>query len=248
MPIINILKQLGFSEKEIQVYLSLLNLGPSSVREIAQKAQVNRGTTYDILKSLMKRGLVSYYHQDKHQYFLAEDPDKIKNVLDDKINELTQSKSEILKIIPELKSIYNKAEAEKPVVKYYEGKKGVKIILEDVLETMEDSENKEYYVYSASDVREHLYNDFPNFAKERVKRKIKCKVIAIGSGGQLWGMDERKWISKTEGSPTYIIIYNKKIALISLDKVSNPIGMIIADQGIFQTQKMIFEYIWKILK
>ena len=61
-------------------------------------------------------------------------------------------------------------------------------------------------------------------------------------------MDERKWISKSEGSPTYIIIYNKKVALISLDKSNNPIGMIIADQGIFQTQKMIFEYIWQTLK
>lgn len=246
MSIINLLKQLGFSEKEVQVYLALIKLGPSSVRVIAQTAEINRGTTYDILKALIKRGLASYYHQDKHQYFLAEDPERLKNFINDKIGELNRSHSDLSKVLPEIKSIYNQAE-QKPVVKYYEGAKGVKIILEDVLETMVEAEDKEYYVYSASDIRKYLYEGFPNFAEERVKRKIKCKVIAFGSGGQLWGMDERKWISQTEGSPTYLIIYNKKLALISLNREKKPIGMIIADPGIFQTNKIIFEHLWKTL-
>jgi len=246
MRIIALLKQLGFSEKEINVYLSVLNLGPSSVRSIAAEAKINRGTTYDILKSLIKRGLVSYYHQDKHQYFLAEDPERLKNVVGEEISNLTHSQSELEKLMPELKSLYNKPE-QKPVVKYYEGTRGIKSILDDVLGTMSEEEERMYYVYSASDVRKYLYKDFPNFAKERVKRKIKCQVIAVGSGGELWGMDERKWISKSEGSPTFIIIYQGKMALISLNKEKKPIGIIITDNGIFQTNKMIFEYIWKTL-
>jgi sugar-specific transcriptional regulator TrmB len=247
MRIIALLKQLGFSEKEIQVYVSLLNLGPSSVRSVASEAKINRGTTYDILKSLIQRGLVSYYHQDKHQYFLAEDPERLKNVVKEEISELTRSQSDLDKLMPELKSLYNKPE-QKPVVKYYEGARSIKNILEDVLDTMSELNERMYYVYSASDVRKHLYKDFPNFAKERIKRKIQCQVIAIGSGGELWGMDERKWISKSEGSPTFIMIYQGKMALISLNKDNKPIGMIITDQGIFRTNKMIFEYIWKTLK
>ncbi|MFA5051512.1 MAG: helix-turn-helix domain-containing protein [Patescibacteria group bacterium] len=240
------LKQLGLSDKEIRVYLALLHAGPSSVRTLASSAEVNRGTTYDILKILIKRGLVSYYHQDKHQYFLAEDPEKLKGFLADRIHELEESKTAVENIIPELKSVYDRAE-DKPVVKYYQGVKGIKTVLNDVLDVMLEAEDKEYYVYSASDIRQHLYDGFPNFAKERVKRKIRCKVIAMGSGGQLWGMDERKWLSKTEGSPTYMLIYHRKIGLISLDKQKQPIGMIIADPGLYQTNKMIFEYLWKTL-
>lgn len=55
--------QLGLHEKEISVLLALMSLGPSPVRAIADKARVNRGTTYDILKSLITHALVSYYHQ-----------------------------------------------------------------------------------------------------------------------------------------------------------------------------------------
>ncbi|MFH1207050.1 MAG: helix-turn-helix domain-containing protein [Patescibacteria group bacterium] len=241
-----ILKQLGLSDKEAQIYLALLNAGPSSVRTLAAAAQVNRGTTYDILKFLIKRGLASYYHQDKRQYFLAEDPEKLKKFLHDRIHELEESKTAVESIIPELKSVYDRAE-DKPVVKYYQGAKGIKTVLSDVLDVMSETNEKEYYVYSASDIRQHLYEGFPNFAKERVKRKIRCKVIALGSGGQLWGLDERKWLTKTEGSPTYMIIYQKKLGLISLDKDKQPIGMIIADPGLYQTNKMIFEYLWNAL-
>ena len=247
MPINSILKQLGFSEKEIQVYLALLNLGPASVRSIAQQAQINRGTTYDILKSLIKRGLASYYHRDKHQYFLAEDPEKLKDYLDDKEKELETVKQQIKNVIPEMKSIYNKA-GQKPVVRYYEGSTGIKTILQDVLKVMTEAEDKEYYVYSSSDVRAYLYQDFPNFAKERVRLRIKVKAIAIGSGGALWGMDERRWLSKKEGSPTYIIIYYKKVVLISLSRDKVPHGVIIEDKSIFETQKMIFEFLWNNLK
>ncbi|MBI3888691.1 helix-turn-helix domain-containing protein [Candidatus Nomurabacteria bacterium] len=69
-----VLKNFGFSEKEISVYLALIELGSSSVRTIAGKAKVNRGTTYDILKSLINMGIVSYYKKESKQYFIAEWP------------------------------------------------------------------------------------------------------------------------------------------------------------------------------
>ncbi len=247
MEITNLLNKIGFSNKEINVYISLLNNGPSSVRQIAQKSGVNRGTTYDILKSLISKGLVSYFHKEKNQYFLAEDPERLKKMLSNEIDLLNKSRSELDIMMPELKSIYNQP-AKKTVVKYYEGIIGIKSILEDVLEVMSDQSEKLYYVYSASDVRKYLYKGFPNFAKERIKRKIRCKVIAVGSGGELWGLDERKWISKSEGSPTYMIIYADKMAMISLNENKQTMGLIIADKGIFQTNKMIFEHIWKTLK
>ena len=68
------LKHLGFSEKEIKVYTTLLGLKQASVRQLAMASGVNRGTTYDILKSLMREGMTSYFHKEKKQYFVAESP------------------------------------------------------------------------------------------------------------------------------------------------------------------------------
>ena len=60
------LKGLNLSDKEINVYLSLLMLGQSSVNNIAKKANLNRISTYDLLKALLERGFVSYVIKSGH--------------------------------------------------------------------------------------------------------------------------------------------------------------------------------------
>jgi|SRR3989338_8640374 len=237
-----VLQKIGFNDKEIQVYMACLQLGPASVRKVADKARINRGTTYDILRSLRGQGLVIYYHQDKHQYFIAEDPAKLKVSLEQKFQKLKEIESEIEEIIPQLKSIYNKA-GTKPVVKYYSGLKGVKIILQDVIETCQIN-SKEYYVFSSSTIKNYLYGAYPDFSDDRIGAKIKVKVISIGPGGEMRGLDERRWLTKKESTPTYTLIYDNKVAMISVDAENKPLGVIIEDKNIYQTQKMIFEFIW----
>ena len=248
MVVTNILKKLGFSEKEIMVYMALLQKGPSSVRKLATAAEVNRGTTYDILKSLREQGLVSYYHKATKQFFVAEDPDRLNELLEKKQKLLDESKKELASTIDELSSQYRKR-TDQPMVKFYEGSAGIKTILTDVLETMGQVTSKpEYNVYSSADIRNYLYKDFPNYSKERVKRKISVKTIALGEGGDLIGLDERRWLSQKKVSPTYTIIYSNKTAYISVTKDKMPLGIIIEDPGLAQTQKFIFEKLWQTLK
>ena len=72
-----ILKSYGLSKKETEVLLSLIELGPSSVRLVSDRAGVNRGTTYDILKSLIGQGLVSYHkNKSRRPDFMGPEPDK----------------------------------------------------------------------------------------------------------------------------------------------------------------------------
>ena len=238
-----ILEKLGLSDKEIKVYLSVLAFGGSSVRKIAEHSGINRGTTYDILKHLLDLKLVHYYNEDKKQYFIAEDPEKLKNTLQTKIQELEETKKQIDEIIPQLKSIYDNAES-KPVVKYYEGRAAIRIILEDVLHSFGKNSEKEYYVYSSSAIKQYLYEVYPEFSEERIKEGINVKVISIGPGGETRGLDSRKWMTKKDSAPTYTLIYNGKVAMISVDRNNKPLGIVIEDNNIYQTQKMMFEFIW----
>ena len=240
------LQKIGLSDKEIKIYLTCLRLGPSPVRKIAEAADINRGTAYDILRALINLGLISYYHKDKKQYFIAEDPEKLKSTLDQKQNDLEKVRQEIDQIIPELRSIYNKA-GTKPVVKFYEGYSGIKIILQDVIHVLADVVDKQYYVYSSSSIKEYLYGVYPEFSDERIAAGIAVKVISIGPGGEMRGLDQRKWLTKKESSPTYTILYKGKMSIISVDQHSKPIGVMIEDANIYEAQKMVFESLWKSL-
>lgn len=237
------LEQLGLSDKEIKVYLACLRLGPSPVRRIASEVGINRGTTHDILKMLTKRGIVSYYHQYKHQYFIAEDPEKLSNIVEEEHQRILETKGRIFAIIPQLKSIYDNAQ-EKPIVKFYEGDAGIKVILQDVIACCKKNNVTEYYVYSSADVRTFIYKLYPSFSTDRIRAKIKVKVISIGPGGEKRGLDERKWLTEEKSVPAYTILYHNNIAMITIDSDGKPLGVVIQDKNMYLAQKMIFEFMW----
>ena len=243
------LNNAGLDEKETLIYLSLLQTGPTAIRKIAEITEINRGTTYEVLKKLKTLGLVTYFHQGKHQHFAAEDPKNLFKLVNRKKNEVEDLELQFQHIKPALEGLFN-PEIQRPVVKFYENYSGIRSILEDVLDRAENEKIKEYKVYSSSAISPYLYHKdaFPNFKDERIKKNIRVQVIATGPGGKIYGNDERKWISKKEGSPTYTLIYFGKIAMISLGRNKIPHGVIIEDQEIYKAQKLIFDSLWKFLK
>lgn len=146
-------------------------------------------------------------------------------------------------MLPELRSIYNKG-GERPVARYYEGD-DIHKILEDVLSACEQNGETEYRVYSTAGVREHLYRGFETFSDVRVAKGLAVKAVAIGEGGELRGLDERKWLDISYHSPTYIIIYSGKTAYISLNAKGEPVGVVIDNQGVHEMMKGVFEELWK---
>jgi HTH-type transcriptional regulator, sugar sensing transcriptional regulator len=238
------LTNFGLSDKEIKVYMALLRLGSAPVRVISESSQINRTTTHDILRKLIDLGLASFVDKSKHRYFTSEPPENLLTAIATKKNCLERVGKEVKEILPELKTLYEKSES-KPKAKYFEGEIGLRSILEDVIESCGKNGAKQYYVYSSSSIREVLHKVFPDYNQKRVSKKISVKTISIGPGGELHGLDERKWLSKEAGSPTYTIIYNRKVALISLDQIKEPIGVVIEDENTYKTQVMIFKSLWE---
>lgn len=242
-----VLKKLGLSDKEIAVYTALLALGSASVRQIADEAKVNRGTTYDILKSLMTDGLVSYINKEKKHYFVAENPQQLRELVTKQQERLKDLKVELEEQIPSLQSVHKRG-GEKPVVRYFEGKRGIHALLGDVLASMRDAKEKLYYVYSSSALREQYREAYPTFTQERIAEGVRVWAIAMGPGGETSGLDERRWLTKEEGSPTYTLIYNGHIAHIAKDATGGMVGVIIENEAMYQTHKTLFESLWKHLR
>ncbi len=240
---ISIFKKLGFSDKVSRIYLVLLCMGPSSVRNLAKKAEMNRGSVYDALKWLRDEGLVSFYEKDAKQYFVAEDPGKLHEMLERQSNQLSDVSKKLREVVAELKSVYDRG-GERPVARYYE-KGDIRKILEDVLSECEKTGEMEYRVYSDAAIREYLYDGFETFSDARVAKGISVKVIAVGGGGELRGLDERKWLKVKSGTPTYILIYPGNTAYISLNAQGDLVGVVIENEGVYATQKNIFDALWE---
>jgi HTH-type transcriptional regulator, sugar sensing transcriptional regulator len=241
-----ILRQLGFSEREIKTYLVLLAAGPGPVRRIAKDAELARSATQDALVGLEKRHLVRSYRKHKKEFFSAEDPETLMAVAERQEQSISTLKRGLTEALPELRSLYAHG-GSRPTVKYFEGAKGVALILEDVLRVMGGQENKMYRVCSSLALRDQLYKEFPHFTKERIERHVSVRVIAAGSGGEEQPFSERRWLPKGVVSPTYKLIFGPKTAFISLGADGAPLGVLIEDESVAETERIIFDRLWDTL-
>ena len=129
------LQSIGFSEKEANVYLALLELGKGTVSEISRRASINRTTGYDILNNLTNKGLVSISGKEPKQEYIAKSPDRIKKFLTNELEKKRESIKEAERIIPQLKSLHNLGD--RPKVRFYEGADGLQEVYEDTLTSHE---------------------------------------------------------------------------------------------------------------
>src|SRR3989344_8930813 len=93
-----VLTQIGLTDYEAEVYLTLLANGQISAYELAEKAGLYRQVTYDSLKRLVEKGFVSSVQEGKTKLFKATDPKLILEFLNERVESYKQMLHELTKL------------------------------------------------------------------------------------------------------------------------------------------------------
>jgi sugar-specific transcriptional regulator TrmB len=234
---------IGLSSRQADAYLAVLQLREATVREIADKTRESRTHIYDTLKSLIDKGLVACVIKNNIKYFYAASPEKLLDYLHEKENS-------ILKILPNLKKAYGK-HGERPIVEVYEGKEGMKTILNDIIRS-----KKEWLVIGSTGGGPYVLHDFfiEKFHKERVKNKIKLKVLFNDTPNgrkrattlQQMQLIETKFLPPTHQSPATIYIYDYKTAIIIWLAIGKPFAILIESKEISHSFRFYFNLLWNL--
>src|SRR4030042_2221804 len=129
-----VLLQLGLSESEINVFLTLLQSGPASVQDISRASGINRVTIYSALVHLEKKGLVAETKKGARRLFVAEQPEELKTIIEEKGENIRRIDLEFENLVlPVLKAIDANQE-NKPEIRFYEGLDGIYKVYENMLE------------------------------------------------------------------------------------------------------------------
>ena len=237
------LQFIGFSEKEVSVYLALLELGKGTVTQISRKAGINRPTGYHILESLAVKELVKMSGKEPKEEYIAESPDKIEKLLEERLHNAQAYLSEAKKIVPELKSIHNVSE--RPKIYFYEGKEGLERVYED---TLTSHETIRAYA-SIENMHAGLPGYFPEYYKRRAGKSIAIRAIIPNTNEGA----ERKTLDAKEMRETALVpkdkfsfspeinIYDDKIMIASWRE---KLGIIIESHEIADAMKKVFELAW----
>jgi sugar-specific transcriptional regulator TrmB len=98
----DLLKQLGFNEKETTIYLAILGQGKATPADIAKVSQINRTTVYSVAKELIKKGVITEDLGTHSRYLMARPPEDLKNIAQKEEKQLAKKREIIDTTIQEL--------------------------------------------------------------------------------------------------------------------------------------------------
>lgn len=238
-----VLRELGFSEREIKVYLALLSLGQTTVGPIAAATRIQHPKIYQTLEKLIDRGLVSYVIKSKIKHFEAQDPKQILAIIKEK-------EKKFLEMLPELykKKAFSR---EQQIATVYEGEESIKVMFNKILDELNKKSN--YYIFA-------LRDDYHSESCLRFLRKLHMRVsekksdnriildhsikkIFLKNSGDIKNIKYK--FTKSNLPPGLMIIDDK---VINWSWGERPTAIEIKSKEIAEQYKMFFLRVWRDIK
>ena len=236
-----VLKELGLTEHEVNVYLELLVTGSTTAGVLVKKTHLHRSTTYEIIRRLLESGLISYAIKSGRRYFSAADPETFLQVLKEREERLKSILPE-LRMKKKISEITQKAEI-------YEGEKGIRTAFEYALNSVKKGD--EAYVLGVTGYPESGRMFFQNFHKRRAAKGVKLKIIisemardTIGKDREGNQLTEIKYVPENVITPPLnICIYSDKI-IFNMWTKKNPVAFLMESKEIADSLKKYFDIVW----
>jgi sugar-specific transcriptional regulator TrmB len=234
-----ILEELGLTPAEAKIYLILLEQGASLAGIISRNTGIHRRSVYDAIERLIQKGLVSYIKTNNRKYFEAVSPERLLEILKKK-------EDDIKVILPELKKLQAMSEGKNETL-FFRGKAALKSAFDDQLDKA-----KEICIWGATTrANDVLQYYFPRFDKNRVKRKIKAKIIFNESErGHSYlksiPMAEIRFVPKDIKSNSAVNIYGRNICIIAWR--DDPVAILIREDNISAGFRNYFDFMWQLAK
>lgn len=233
-----ILKSLGLLESEVKVYESSLAMGAATVVDLAKKTKLSRQAVYTAIENLIDRGLISTVQSGKKRLFTAEDPDRLLEYAKRREDELKLQIADLKKALPELKL---QSGGEKPVVRLYEGKEGVRMFLED----LKNEQPKEIDEIADMEALGSVFtqSDLEPIKKVAAQTKPKHRGIYLGEWEDKPGYNRKSIPKKYKGFNSNITIYHDRVVLVTLE--GKVYTIVIESKHLAKTLRILFDMVFE---
>ncbi len=231
---------LGLSSLETKVYLAALQLGPTSVQEIAKKAKISRTAAYQAIEDMQKQGMFSSFERGKKRFFVAEDPEAAVAVFKQKMVRMSEELNSLERILPEIKMM---AGGERPAVRFYEGEEAIRALFID------KAKCEPPFLLEVAN-----YNDIYTFLDEKLHdeakkmsdaKRTKIRILHLGTpktpNPDIQFCPLLPELGEFHGD---IWIYGNRVAFVTF--VGKPVTVIIESKPFFDTAKVLFEAAWRV--
>ena len=244
-------QRLGFSAEAAQVYQALAIKGPLGLSELSRAAGVERTALYRMMDGLTAQGLVEELLEHKSRRYAAAEPEKINRLVAESRQRAEALTAGFGAFAEAVGTLSGKRTTQ---VKYYRGAEGIKQILWN--ETRARDEVVGYTYRNLEEVVGVPF--FRKYGTEVDKGGIKIRDLrgdAFLASTDLAGyvkvhIDNDVWRylpDKVLHLNHNLDIYNDTLAIYYWEE-NDVFGVEIQNQKIADTQRSIFEILWKVAK
>jgi len=205
--------------------------------ELAKATNTNRTFTYNVLQSLINKGIVSYFIKNKKRFYTIADP----NNLLSSIKEKEKIANELVKDIKKFKT----KEKVTQKVEIYEGNEALRMLHEEMIKAKDPK-----VLNSTGLIFRHLKYSAYHIIKD-VSERPNSKVIAIQAAKktklvQYFKKSKIKFLpEECNNYATTFLFDNKLIFQIVKDK---PFLVKIENKEIFEGYSKLFDLLWEKLE
>ncbi len=243
-----LLKQLGLTEKQAEIYLAVNRLGPCGVSRIANATNLPRQTVYSVIQDLVGTSFVKQSDKRGVKQFFTE-PANLPQLLEEKKRELENNKLLVEKAIPELLAAQRRV-VSLPKVEYYENESGLKTLFNGILDLYRRGKvEKEFRGFGINQIQSTTINDFlRDFIKRRFELGVATKLF-IGAGvddfaitdeATRFGREIKRLEMPAQEAGVYLV--GERIYLFSY---TDNVGVMIENQAMAKLLKATFDTQWK---
>jgi sugar-specific transcriptional regulator TrmB len=232
------LESLGLTDKEIKVYITLLELGEGAVNSITKKSEINRVTVYPIIQKLIEKGFVSKLFKEGKSYFKAIPPKQILDILKEKSDKIKL-------VLPELEKRTNISKTSTSI-ELFRGRKG----MYSFIERLYSGEEKQLYAYGNFDVaKKAVEYQAMHGRKLRILKKIKLDITISPFYEDYLKEKDYKKVTRIRfnkslmGLNVYIIFGKRMICIFEVSK--ELVGILIENEELAKYHKFVFDKLWK---
>lgn len=177
-----IFHNLGFSDKEMAIYLALLQRGSAPASVLAKLSHIPRTTAKFTCEQLRKRNIIQSTPKGNSVIYSIDTPERLHFLIDQQKEKLEQKESALQNVMGDLKNMMNPY-AVLPKIHFFEGIEGVKKALETIIQELKTGDEIVSFVKVFNQ-----FNDYPEiknivntFLKKRISKNISTRVLGISS-------------------------------------------------------------------
>lgn len=241
----------GLNETEIQLYFTLLTLGPSSIMGLSRESNIKRSTTHNNVEGLIDKGLVTQTTYGERRMVVAEEPEKLRFLMEEKKWTVKKMEDQLGDIITQIEEfIPNKHEPTIAQVKHYEGERRLSLVFKDILGA------NEVRSFLNLDKMHKFFPDSSSLSKKALTNNSKMKMWCILQDSRkdrekLNNIHVRynfKFVPQNNSLfDTSFIVFDNSIAIINVDK-EVPSCILINSKESAKGFSTIHKIVWDLLE